>query len=171
MSLCVLLSVSLPHSFSVSLFCCPYFFVHLSYSPSLFLLISTPSLAPHCSQNQSPAPTWSQSPCLPILSTFSLPLTCITLAALNPSLWLKTQVLTFTYRPLSALVLSTEYTFTCFLKKKKSLLIVPNPLPTTITPRSPSACPNSKSPASSLGSTSPCLSLRPTQTTQDQGYL
>lgn len=77
----------------------------------------------------------------------------------------------FTYRPLSALVLSTEYTFTCFLKKKKSLLIVPDPLPTTITPRSPSACPNSKSPASSLGSTSPCLSLRPTQTTQDQGYL
>lgn len=95
MSLCVLLSVSLPHSFSVSLFCCPYFSVLLSDSLFLFLLISTPSLAPHCSQNQSLVATWSQSPCLPtLLSTFSLPLTCINVAALNPSLWLKTQVLT-----------------------------------------------------------------------------
>lgn len=166
--LCVsFLSVSLPHSFSVSLFAAP---ISLSISLTpwlLFLLISTPSWLPLLSESTLVA-TWSQSPCLPtLLSTFlsaSHLHQCSCPGTPSP-LWLKTQMLTLSFTGLlSALVLSTEYTFTFFLKKMPINCSRPTSSNSSFK-KSFQPAPAAKAPLSPSGLPSLCLSLRPTQTT------
>lgn len=78
----------------VSLFIHPYFSFHLFHSLSLCFLTSMPSMAFQRPQNKLPAFTQSCRPSgSAVLTTFSLPLTGITLTALN-SFLLKNQVLT-----------------------------------------------------------------------------
>lgn len=169
-SLCVLLSVSLSLSLTLSLylslslplFLCPSLQLPISVFQHLYTFHGSPSLS-----ESIPCPYLVLKSCSPYspLHLFSAShlhhSSCTELLPIAQ----KPSVHSFTSRHLSELVLSREYTFSSSLKK--CLLIIPDPLPTTLPPRNFPACPNSRCLASPLGSPSPCLSLRPTLTTQD----